>query len=615
MASTILILAAIAVLAPIVGAFLSLLLKKWAVIRDIFSVLTVAVSAIMSIIVFASIDPESPVTETFSWSNWLSSGNLQSGFYFDSLSGLMLLIVSILSMLIMFFSLEYMKEDENKARYWFFMQLFVGGMLLLVLAADMVLLFVGWEIVGLCSCFLIGHYFMKKGEEGTKPAKSGIKALIMTGLGDIGFLGFLAWAYYMNTQASVTNPILIQGSNLAPYPVFMGILLLLAPVSKSAQFPLQSWLSSGDTVDIDAMQGPTTVSALIHAATMVKAGVYLVARFSGIWNEQVFYIILMILAGISCVGAAFGALVTKDLKRVLAYSTISQLSYMFLAFSIRGIDDGLVAGQLHLLSHSIFKALLFLSAGAVIHSVASERDITKMGGLRKELPWTYSFMLVGVLGLIGIPILTNGGYSKESIISAAYYGIETNPVYWFVLIIAILTAFLTALYAIRMFLMIFHGKNRGVHVHKPKYIMRITIGILAVLVVATGFIIEGPVHNFITGHPGEPYVLIPPDTGSVVSIVSSLIAIILGGGLALWLYGKGQTEVKFVENIKIFKACRTFVENGFYMDHLYNKVFVKPVFWIGQKISFLKTGKISWNMILGSVVALVAVVVLVVVMV
>ncbi|MCE7742296.1 MAG: NADH-quinone oxidoreductase subunit L [Candidatus Heimdallarchaeota archaeon] len=614
MANTILILASIAVLAPMVGAFLSLLLKKWPMIRDIFSVLPVAISAVMSIILFASIGIVNNDDLTFAWADWLN-GDLLSGFYLDPLSGIMLLIVSILSMLIMFFSLEYMKDDENKARYWFFMQLFVGGMLLLILAADMILLFVGWEIVGLCSCFLIGHFYMKKGEEGTKPAKSGIKALIMTGIGDIGFLGFLAWAYYLNTQAAITNPLLIRTSNLAPYPVFMGILLLLAPITKSAQFPFQSWLSSGDTVDIDAMQGPTTVSALIHAATMVKAGVYLVARFSGIWNEQVFYIILMVLAGISCIGAAIGALVTTDLKRVLAYSTISQLSYMFLAFSIRGLDDGLIAGQLHLLSHSIFKALLFLSAGAIIHSVANERDITKMGGLRKELPWTYGFMLVGVLGLIGVPILTNGGYSKESIIRAAFIGTQTNPAYWFVLVVAVLTAFLTALYASRMFLMIFHGKNRGAHVHKPKYIMRITIGVLAVLVVATGFILEGPLHNLITGHIGDPYVLIPTDAGGIVALVSSLIAIILGIGLALLLYGKGQTEVKFVENIKPFKATRTFVENGFYMDHLYNKVFVKPLFWIGQKISFLKTGKINWNMILGSVVAVVTVVVLVAVMV
>ena len=608
----------VAVLAPIVGAFLSLLFKKWFMVRDIFSVLSVSLSAIMSIIIFSSIDPTSPQEYPFSWSNWLSNGNLQSGFYLDSLAGLMLLIVSILSMLIMFFSLEYMKDDENKARYWFFMQLFVGGMLLLVLAADMVLLFVGWEIVGLCSCFLIGHYFMKKGDEGTKPAKSGIKALIMTGLGDIGFLAFLAWAYHLNVQAHVTNPILIQSSELAPngtYPVFLGILLLLAPISKSAQFPLQSWLSSGDTVDIDAMQGPTTVSALIHAATMVKAGVYLVARYSTIWREPVFYMILMILAGISCMGAAIAALVTTDLKRVLAYSTISQLSYMFLAFSLWNLDEGLAAGQLHLLSHSIFKALLFLSAGAIIHSVANERDMTKMGGLRKELPWTYGFMLVGVLGLIGIPLLTNGGYSKESIIRAAYIGTQSNPVYWFVLVVAIFTAFLTALYATRMFLMIFHGKNRGAHIHKPKYIMRVVIGILAVLVVGTGFVLEGPVHNFITGHTTGTYVLLPLENGGVLALVSSIIVIVLGVGLAFLFYGKGQTEVKFVENIKVFKACRTFVENGFYMDHLYNLVFVKPLFWIGQKLSFFKTGKINWNMILGSVVAVVAVAILVVVMV
>jgi len=615
--AVILTLLAIAVLAPIGGAFLSLLLKKWPMIRDIFSVLPVTLSAIMSIIVFSMLGSVNNDDLQFAWADWLG-GSTVSGFYLDSLSGLMLLIVSILSMLIIFFSLEYMKDDESKARYWFFMQLFVGGMLLLILAADMVLLFVGWEMVGLCSCFLIGHYFMKKGEQGEKAAKSGIKALIMTGIGDIGFLGFLAWAYYLNLQdSSVTNPLMIHESTFdGQFPVFMGILLLLAPISKSAQFPLQSWLSSGDTVDIDAMQGPTTVSALIHAATMVKAGVYLVARYTGIWNEPVFYMILMILAGISCMGAAFGALVTTDLKRVLAYSTISQLSYMFLAFSLYQQNGGLYAGQLHLLSHSIFKALLFLSAGAVIHSVANERNIAKMGGLRKELPWVYGFMLVGALGLIGVPILTNGGYSKESIIQAAIAGTETNPANWFVVIVAIFTAFLTALYTTRMFLMIFHGKNRGAHVHKPKYIMRIILGILAVLVVATGFILEGPVHNLVSGHPGDPYVLLPAgEEGFVASLVSSLIAIILGMGLAILLYGKGQTEVKFVENFKPFKALRTFVEKGFYMDYLYNIVFVKPIFWIGQKISFLKTGKINWNMILGSVVAIVTIVILVVVIV
>jgi NADH-quinone oxidoreductase subunit L len=609
----------IAVLAPIIGAFLSLLLKKWSAIRDVFSVTTVTISAVMAVIIFASFDSTGPAkTYDFSWANWLSGiNNLQSGFYLDGLSVLMILIVSVLSMLITFFSLEYMNEDKNKPRYWFFMQLFVGGMLLLVVAHDMLLLFLGWEIVGLCSCFLIGHYFMKKGEEGRKPALSGIKALIMTGIGDVGFLAFLSWAYFLNKGSGVTNPLLIDTSTFGGnYPIFMSILLLLAPVTKSAQFPLQSWLSSGDTVDIDAMQGPTTVSALIHAATMVKAGVYLVARFSPIWNEKVFYIILMILAGISCVGAAFGALVTTDIKRVLAYSTISQLSYMFLAFTIRGINDGLISGELHLLSHSIFKALLFLSAGAIIHSVASERDMKKMGGLKNELPWTYGFMLAGVLGLIGIPILTNGGYSKESIITASYIGATTvNPMYWFVFIIAVLTAFLTALYASRMFLMIFHGKNRGAHVHKPKYIMRITIGILAVLVVATGFILEGPVHNLLTGHH-DPYELLRWEgVGSLVSLLCAIGVIILGVGSAILLYGKGQTEVTFVENNKVLKALRIFVANGFYMDHLYNKVFVTPVFWIGKQLSYLKTGKINWNMVLGSLVAIATIVILVVVMV
>ena len=599
----------IAILSPLIGAFVSLSLKKWTSIRDIFGVLTIAISAIAAIIVYAVFAQGDGTAQAydFNWLSWSAGADIsrstnviQSGFYLDSLSVMMGLIVSVLSMLIAFFSLEYMGGDKFKARYWFFIQLFVSGMLLLVFAHDMIFLFIGWEIVGLCSCFLIAHHYMKEGDEGKKPALSGIKALIMTGIGDVGFLAFLSWAYF--TSGSLFVDELFVGSNT----IIMSILLLLAPITKSAQFPLQSWLSAGDTVDIDAMQGPTTVSALIHAATMVKAGVYLVARLSPIWNVDFFYIVLMIIAGISTVLAAIGALVTTDLKRVLAYSTISQLSYMFLAFTLRETGDGLLAGQLHLFSHSIFKALLFLSAGAIIHSVAEERDIKKMGGLRKELPWIYGFMLVGVIGLMGLPIVANGGYSKELIITAAY--LEGN---WFVFIVTVLTAFLTALYASRMFFMIFHGKNRGAHVHKPKYIMRITLGILAVLVVVTGFIIEGPLHNFLTGHH-DPYVLIHVE---YAPFFIALGAILLGIGLAYLLYGKGQTEVGIIEKTKAFKAVRTFVANGFYIDHLYNIIFVKPVFWIGQKLSFLKTGKLNWNMILGSILATAAIVILVVVVV
>ncbi len=606
MIETLFLLSIITVLSPLVGAFISLLLKKWTAIRDIFSVLTIAVSAVTAVIIFILFDG-APKPYDFNWLSWSAGSDLasttdqviQSGFYLDTLSVLMTLIVTVLSMLIAFFSLEYMAEDKHRSRYWFFMQLFVGGMLLLVLAHDMIFLFLGWEIVGLCSFFLIAHHYMKKGEEGRKPALSGIKALIMTGIGDVGFLAFLAWAYLQTNSLLVTD--LTSGSNA----VFMSILLLLAPVTKSAQFPLQSWLSSGDTVNIDAMQGPTTVSALIHAATMVKAGVYLVARISPLWGEPVFYVILMILAGISTVGAAIAALVTTDLKRVLAYSTISQLSYMFLAFTIRDAGEhGLFAGQAHLLSHSIFKALLFLSAGAIIHSIAEERDMKKMGGMRKELPWIYGFMLVGVIGLMGIPIISNGGYSKEMIITTAF---ENGN--WFVFVVGVLAAFLTALYAIRMFLMIFHGKNRGANVHKPKYIMRITLGILAVIVVASGFVLEGPLQNKLTGH-NEAYTLlhfVP------LPFFVALGAIILGIGLSYLLYGKGQTEVSLIENNNVLRFLRDVVAHGFYMDHLYNAVFVKPVFWIGNQLSFLKTGKINWNMILGSFVAIATIVVLVVI--
>jgi NADH-quinone oxidoreductase subunit L len=218
-------------------------------------------------------------------------------------------------------------------------------------------------------------------------------------------------------------------------------------------------------------------------------------------------------------------------------------------------------------------------------------------------------MLVGVLGLMGIPIITNGGYSKEMIITAAYEAATHGAtMHWFTFIVGVLVAFLTTLYAARMFLMIFHGKNRGAHIHKPKYIMRIVLGILAVGVVATGFLIEGPVSNFFTGDTGYKLIHI-----ELVPFLSAIGAIILGLGLAFLLYGKGQTEVGFVENISVFKALRTYVANGFYIDHFYNKVFVAPVFWIGKKLSFFKTGKINWNMIFGGVVAVLVVVITLVV--
>jgi len=587
---TIFILTIITVLSPLVGAFLSLVLKYLgSMARDIAGVISIAISVAMAIIIF-NLFSGVATSYDFNWLSWTRGYNvtIQSGFYLDSLSVLMTLIVSVLSMLIAFFSLEYMGEDKHRTRYWFFLQLFVSGMLLLVLAHDMIFLFLGWEIVGLCSCFLIAHKFTKEGEEGRKAALSGIKALIMTGIGDVGLLVFLSWAYLKE------GTLIIENFQFTDPTVLMSVLLILAPLTKSAQFPLQSWLSSGDTVDIDAMHGPTTVSALIHAATMVKAGVYLVARFSPYWNEEVFYTILMVIAGLSAFLAALGALVTTDIKRVLAYSTISQLSYMFMALSMQ--ESGLAAGELHLLSHAIFKALLFLAAGAIIHSLADERDMRKMGGLYKELPWIYGFTWVGALALMGLPILTNGGYSKEMIITVAY---ENQN--WYIFIMAVLTAFLTALYVTRMLFMVFHGKNRGAHVHKPKWIMRSTLGVLALLVVLTGFFIEDTLSDFLEHGTKEVHYAL--HVNAVVFPIA-LGAIILGVLVAYLLYGKGQTEVAFIANNKILRALREFVANGYYIDHFYNAVFVKPVFWIGDKLSYLHTGKINWNMVASGIVAI-----------
>ena len=318
-------------------------------------------------------------------------GSIGIGLLLDPLSIFMATLATGLGLLIALFSIEYMHDDEHLTRYWFFFQVFVAGMNLLVLANDLILLYIGWETVGLCSYALIGHWFQKPGEEGHKAGLAGIKAFIYTHVADMGLLLAIAIIYVYAGTLDLT--MIASKINLPPtisYSLLLG-LIFIAAMGKSAQFPFMAWLSSPDSVDIDAMQGPTTVSALIHAATMVKAGVYLIARMFLIFRlfpVQDFAIFMGIIVAITVIISALFALTSKDIKRVLAYSTISQLSYMFLALAIAFFayssnatvgDTAFLAGIFQLLTHAIFKALLFLSAAAIIHSI-HVRSMLDMGG-------------------------------------------------------------------------------------------------------------------------------------------------------------------------------------------------------------------------------------------
>ena len=418
---------------PIVGALLSPIIGRFnSTLRNYFSITTIGISTLFAghLVAFRTTEehfilfvPTIINNSTFDF--FYNSINL------DALGVFVALIASSLGFLIAIFSLEYMKEDEAQGRYYFFIQLFVGGMVLLVLAGDFIFLYFGWKIVGVCSYFLIGHWFHKPEPQGSLCAKSGMKAFLMTLIGDIALLIALGilWLELNTINIKVITKAFNSGV-ASELQTFVSLLILLGAISKSAQFPFITWLSSARHINIDAMQGPTTVSALIHAATMVKAGVYLISRFYAVLAPAkitLFIIIISLIAAITALLAAASALTSIDIKRVLAYSTVSQLAYMFMGLSIGYLAyaekpiisiEGFMGTQFHLLSHAIFKALLFLSAGAIIHSLHEERNIKNMGGLKAEFPIIYWTTLIGICALAGVPFFFNGGYSKEAILSS-----------------------------------------------------------------------------------------------------------------------------------------------------------------------------------------------------
>jgi NADH-quinone oxidoreductase subunit L len=522
---------------------------------------------------------------------WIAAGGFRADYALqvDQLTMVMLLIVTGVGFVIHIYSTGYMAHEEGYGRFFSYLNLFMFFMLTLILGANYLVLFVGWEGVGLCSYLLVGFYFLRKAA-----TNAGNKAFWVNRVGDFGFLlgmfllfrtfGSLDFGHVLPAAAGTTA----DASGHFGTMTWIALALLTGACGKSAQIPLYVWLP-------DAMEGPTPVSALIHAATMVTAGVYMVARSHVIFLHSP--VAMAAVAGIGALTALFAAtigLVQTDIKKVLAYSTVSQLGYMFLALGVGAFS----AGIFHLMTHAFFKGLLFLAAGSVIHAMGGEQDMRKMGGLRKKIPWTYWTMLIGTLAIAGIPGFA-GFFSKDEILSAAYMSPYGSKLLWAV---GIFSALLTSFYMFRLIFMTFCGTPRydehETHVHESPSNMVTPLVILAVLSIVGGWFaapaLWGGVDYF------ERYlspVFASVESGGVPTSAADLAtaastehqlmaaaigAALLGLFLAWWMYIKRPDQPKKLA--ESLSAPYRLLLGKYFVDELYATVIVRPLLWISRNV-------------------------------
>jgi NADH-quinone oxidoreductase subunit L len=510
-----------------------------------------------------------PYIETFPFP-WIAIGGLRVDFSFflDPLSLVMLLVVTGVGFLIHVYSVGYMAHEEGYARYFSFLNLFLFFMTVLVLAGNVLLMFVGWEGVGLASYLLIGFYFQRD-----SAAAAGKKAFIVNRIGDFGFLiGIFLIVVNFGTlnfnqiAAVLAHSAAWHGGALTA----ICLCLLLGAAGKSAQLPLYVWLP-------DAMEGPTPVSALIHAATMVTAGVYLIARTHFLFDRApVALAIVAIVGAATAIFAATIALAQTDIKRVLAYSTISQLGYMFLACGVAAYS----AAIFHLVTHAFFKALLFLAAGSVIHAMGGEQDMRKMGGLRKKIPVTFWTMTVAVFTIAGFPPLA-AFFSKDAILYAAF---ARGPGGVFLWLVGLLTALLTSLYMFRLWYMTFFGELRtaDAHPHESPWSMRAPLVILALLSICGGWIGIEKFGAYLAPSIGlHPVVSSNPHLELVLTIFAVLAA--LEGWLIADKYYRRKTE-RPAQLAAAMPAGYELLVNKYYVDEIYGAVLIKPLFVFSQYV-------------------------------
>jgi NADH-quinone oxidoreductase subunit L len=549
-------------------------------------------SFVISLLIFLQV--KAGHTAVVNLFDFIKVGKLSIPFSFqvDQLSSLFLLIITGVGFLIHVYSAAYMHEEEGQhfARYFAYLNLFVFSMLLLVLGSNLVIMFIGWEGVGLCSYLLIGYWF--KNTDYTNAAK---KAFVMNRIGDLGFLLAIFWIinqFGTVTYGDLFKQVAEKAGTLEGGVVITGITLLLfvGATGKSAQIPLYTWLP-------DAMAGPTPVSALIHAATMVTAGIYMIARSNIMYTlAPTTQAVVAIIGLATAVFAATIAIKQNDIKKVLAYSTVSQLGYMFL-----GLGVGAYTGAVfHVMTHAFFKALLFLGAGSVIHAMHHEQDIRKMGGLKKYLPITHWTFFIGCIAIAGIPPFS-GFFSKDEILAAAF---AKNPVYW---VIGVITAGMTAFYMFRLYATTFWGQFRGAeqlhghHPHESPIAMTLPLIILAVLSAGAG-LIGIPEVLIPNAHPLEHFLdpifaeSAKHTHGHHTDLNTEIILIISSVAVAViaifWAFARYGKRPELGEPTGFGKV----LANKWYVDELYNFIIVRPLQWLGKFLNgFVEKDVIDWT--------------------
>jgi NADH-quinone oxidoreductase subunit L len=509
---------------------------------------------------------------------FVASGELHVGWalQIDPLTAVMLVVVTTVSALVHLYSIGYMEEDAHKPRFFSYLSMFTFAMLMLVTADNLVQLFFGWEGVGLASYLLIGFWYHKP-----EANAAAIKAFIVNRIGDFGFaLGI--FAVFMMVGAVDYGTVFAQAPSLVGKTLnFLGhqvdaltlicILLFTGAMGKSAQFLLHTWLP-------DAMEGPTPVSALIHAATMVTAGVFMVARLSPLFAlAPVALSFVTLIGATTALFAASVALVQNDIKRIIAYSTCSQLGYMFVAMGVGAYS----VGMYHLFTHAAFKALLFLCSGSVILAVHHEQDIRKMGGLRTKIPFTYWTMVIGTLALTGFP-LSAGYYSKDAIIEAAFVG--SLPAYTITLFVAALTSF----YSWRLIFKTFHGEPADPHAyesaHESPWVMLVPLGALAAGAILAGY----PFQEVFTGPGSEGFfhgslkIAAESPSEQISPFIAVLPTLMMAAGfLVAWLFYIRRPDLP-VALAERHEPIYQFLLNKWYFDELYDFLFVRPALWLGR---------------------------------
>ena len=573
---------------PLIGFLIAGIFGRWIGVRGAQLVTSglLVVSAVLSVFALISVGLQGE-TERVQVLTWIDSGSFEADWRLriDTLTAVMLVVVTSVSALVHIYSIGYMSHDPHQPRFFAYLSLFTFAMLMLVTADNFVQLFFGWEGVGLASYLLIGFWYQRPSANA-----AAIKAFVVNRVGDFGLILGIA-TLFLAVGSVEFDTVFAAIPDLADKTFhFLGydvpivttacLLLFMGAMGKSAQFLLHTWLP-------DAMEGPTPVSALIHAATMVTAGVFLLARLSPIFEfSAVALTVVTVIGAITAFFAATVGLVQNDIKRVIAYSTCSQLGFMFVAIGVGAYE----IAMFHLFTHAFFKALLFLGSGSVIHAMSDEQDMRKMGGLFKMIPVTWIMMVIGTLALTGFPF-TAGYFSKDAIIEAAYAG--HNAAHMFAFTLTVTAALFTSFYSWRLIFMTFHGQSRASnetlsHVHESPLVMLVPLVILAVGALGAGMVFA----PLFIGHAHEAFWLEAVYRGAENHIMHEFhnvpawvpyaptLMMIVGFATA-WLFYIARPDIP-KQLAKTHEPIYKFLLNKWYFDEIYHFLFVRPAFWIGR---------------------------------